>query len=167
MSSTAPPVNVTNITVLDNPSTFTNPLQFEIVFECTKAIQNDLNWKIIYVGSAESDTFDQELESVDVGPVPLGTNKFVFQADAPQVNLIPREDLLGVTVILITCSYNDKEFIRVGYYVNTTFIDENNVDNPPPQITADMLKREILASKPRVTRFSIKWDSAQVQDLKF
>ena len=27
-------VNVTNVSVLDNPSNFTNPFQFEITFEC-------------------------------------------------------------------------------------------------------------------------------------
>lgn len=39
----------------------------------------DLEWKIIYVGSAESDAHDQVLDSVLVGPVPMGRHKFVFQ----------------------------------------------------------------------------------------
>ena len=28
------PINVTNVEVLDNPSLFTNPFQFQITFEC-------------------------------------------------------------------------------------------------------------------------------------
>lgn len=39
----------------------------------------DLEWKIIYVGSAESDVHDQVLDSVLVGPVPIGRHTFVFQ----------------------------------------------------------------------------------------
>lgn len=39
----------------------------------------DLEWKIIYVGSAEDDRYDQVLDSIMVGPVPVGINKFVFQ----------------------------------------------------------------------------------------
>lgn len=39
----------------------------------------DIEWKITYVGSAESEKYDQELDSVLVGPVPVGCNKFVFQ----------------------------------------------------------------------------------------
>jgi hypothetical protein len=39
----------------------------------------DLEWKITYVGSAEDESRDQILEEVLVGPVPVGTNKFVFQ----------------------------------------------------------------------------------------
>lgn len=39
----------------------------------------DLEWKIIYVGSADSNAHDQVLESIMVGPIPVGVNKFVFQ----------------------------------------------------------------------------------------
>lgn len=39
----------------------------------------DLEWKLIYVGSAEDETYDQLLESVLVGPVNVGNFRFVFQ----------------------------------------------------------------------------------------
>jgi histone chaperone ASF1 len=32
-------------------------------------------------------------------------------------------EVLGVTVVLLTCSYREQEFIRVGYYVSNEFID--------------------------------------------
>ena len=48
-------VNVTSINVLDNPCAFGNPFQFEITFECLQELKDDLDWKIIYVGSAESE----------------------------------------------------------------------------------------------------------------
>ena len=38
-----------------------------------------MEWKIIYVGSAESEEFDQVLDTVYVGPVPEGRHMFVFQ----------------------------------------------------------------------------------------
>ncbi len=34
---------------------------------------------MVYIGSAESTAHDQELESVLVGPIPLGVNKFVME----------------------------------------------------------------------------------------
>ena len=49
-----------------------------------------------------------------VGPVPVGINQFVLQASAPDMNLIPDEDLIGVTVILVSCSYMDHPFLQVG-----------------------------------------------------
>ena len=70
------------------------------------------------MGSAESSAHDQVLEEVMVGPVTVGINRFVLQAPAPNHMVIPSNDLLGVTVILITCSYLDNIFVRIGYYVN-------------------------------------------------
>ena len=31
-------VNIANVAVLDNPTAFTNPFQFEITFECLQAL---------------------------------------------------------------------------------------------------------------------------------
>ena len=81
----------------------------------------DLEWKVIYVGSASGPQYDQELENVLVGPVPLGTSTFVLTAPAPSPALIPEEDVLGATVVLVCCSYKGNEFIRVGYWVNNTY----------------------------------------------
>ena len=47
----------------------------------------DLEWKIIYVGSAESEEYDQVLDSVLVGPVPAGRHMFVFQVRLFLVNM--------------------------------------------------------------------------------
>lgn len=53
------------------------------------------------------------------------------QAKPPDPSQIPDEDLVGVTVILLTCSYKDREFVRVGYYVNNEYIEEEMRENPP------------------------------------
>jgi histone chaperone ASF1 len=59
---------------------------------------------------------------------------------------------LEVTVVLLSCLYNDKEFVRVGYYVNNEYTDEQLRENPPEQVLVDQLQRNILADKPKVTR---------------
>ena len=53
-----------------------------------------------------------------VGPVPEGRHKFKFEAPAPDPAQIPKHDVVGVTVILLTCAYKGAEFLRVGYYVS-------------------------------------------------
>ena len=40
------------------------------------------------------------------------------QADAPDHTKIPVKDLLGATVVLISCSYHGQEFIRVGLWIS-------------------------------------------------
>lgn len=57
-------VHITNVVVLDNPSSFYNPFQFELTFECIEELKEDLEWKMIYVGSAESEDHDQVLDTV-------------------------------------------------------------------------------------------------------
>ena len=173
-------VHVQNVVVLDNPSNFSNPFQFEITFECVEDLQEDLEWKIIYVGSAESEAYDQVLDTVYVGPVPEGRHMFVFQAEPPQPSKIPVADAVGVTVVLLTCSYRGQEFIRVGwvnlflanldftesyhwllksrYYVNNEYGDPELKENPPSVPQFDKLMRNILATNPRVTRFKVDWD---------
>ncbi|KAG9493428.1 hypothetical protein GDO78_001373 [Eleutherodactylus coqui] len=131
-------VQVNNVVVLDNPSPFYNPFQFEITFECIEDLSEDLEWKIIYVGSAESEEYDQ--------------------ADAPNPGLIPDADAVGVTVVLITCTYRGQEFIRVGYYVNNEYTETELRENPPVKPDFSKLQRNILASNPRVTRFHINWE---------
>ncbi|KAF9954655.1 Histone chaperone asf1 [Mortierella alpina] len=157
-------VSITQVNVLDNPTHFANPYQFEITFECIAPLAADLEWKIIYVGSANSNAHDQVLESIMVGPVPVGINKFVFMAEAPKPELIPHNDIVGVTVILITCSYQDKEFVRIGYYVNNDYLEEELRENPPEEIAYEKLYRSILAEKPRVTRFPINWDNPMEEE---
>jgi histone chaperone ASF1 len=104
-----------------------------------------------------SDEHDQELDSLLVGPIPVGVNKFIFEADPPDTSRIPDAEILGVTVILLTCAYDGREFVRVGYYVNNEYdSDELNAD-PPPKPILERVRRNVLAEKPRVTRFAIKW----------
>jgi histone chaperone ASF1 len=107
----------------------------------------------------------------------VGVNKFILQADAPDISQIPHEDILGVTVVLVTCSYREKEFVRVGYYVNneyeydepiilcddeqatlvTTTTTATAAAGPTKKLDMNKVRRIVLADKPRVTRFPIQW----------
>nr|CRX79156.1 hypothetical protein ls5930a1_00179 [Leucosporidium scottii] len=166
-------INISDITVLANPAKFTDPYLFRITFECMAPLEEDLEWKLTYVGSAESESFDQELDTCMVGPVPVGVNSFEFEAAAPLPSRIPASDLIGVTVILLTCSYNDQEFVRIGYYVNTEYADpalkaqydasleegaqDKGLVAPDPASNVPSMVRSVLGEKPRVTKFNIKW----------
>ena len=155
-------VQICNVVVLNNPTSFKSPFQFEITFDCTENLDDDLEWKLTYVGSAENTEHDQILDTIYVGPVPEGRHMFVFQADCPDHTKIPPKDILGVTAVMITCSYHKQEFVRVGYYVSNEYeseeLKEKEKENPSP--APDMsqpITRSIMAEEPRVTRFRIKW----------
>jgi histone chaperone ASF1 len=117
---------------------------------------SDLEWRLIYVASPGNAELDQELDDCLVGPVPLGVNAFEFEGSPPSPQGIPRDDVLGVAALILTGSYRDQEFVRVGYYQNTEYDNEEMRLNPPQEIQFDKLVRDINL-KPRVTRFQIKW----------
>nr|VZI04578.1 unnamed protein product [Spirometra erinaceieuropaei] len=119
--------------------------------------RSDLEWKVVYVGSAYNSALDQTLDLILVGPVPVGRHQFVFEVDPPDPKKIPAEDLVGVTVVLIQALYRDQEFIRVGYYVNNEYTKEELRNEPPPEPLLNELERNIIATDPRVTRFPIDW----------
>lgn len=175
---------------MDNPTSFTCPFQFEVTFECLDNLQDDLEWKVSYVRDPQEDASgDLILCEILVGPVVTGVHSFLLCADAPR-----RQDLrflLGVTALLVTCSYRDQEFCRIGYYVNNEHHDSgnnnsnsNNANNRGEELllldnnkggipsfdeelerTLDLSQvvRTILADKPRVTRFPIQWQDCQTQ----
>ncbi|KAM7204277.1 ASF1 like histone chaperone domain containing protein [Naviculisporaceae sp. PSN 640] len=154
-------ISMLGVTVPNNPAPFKADYEFEITFECLQeeGLETDIDWKLTYVGSAQSNQYDIELEEISVGPVPHGVNKFMFTAPAPSPEKIPTDEILGVTVILLSGSYKGNEFVRIGYYVNNEYDDEELNNNPPAVPILDRIRRNILAEKPRVTRFAIKWDS--------
>lgn len=90
-----------------------------------------------------------------------GQMKFVFEGQPPDVSKILASEIVGVTGVLVTCSYNQQEFFRVGYYVNNYYEEQELAENPPELPLIDRLTRHILVEKPRVTKFQIQWDDSQ------
>ena len=122
----------------------------------------DLEWKVIYVGSPEISTHDQTLEEILVGPIPAGVHKFVLVAPGPDLCRLPEKDVLGVTVVLVTCCYREQEFVRIGYYVSNELEEEEDGDlngriGAMDGLDGKQILRTILSDKPRVTRFAIDW----------
>ena len=86
----------------------------------------------------------------------MGVNSFEFEGTAVDPTKIPTEDVLGVAALILTGSYKEQEFVRVGYYQNTEYDNEEMKETPPDIIQFERLVRDI-STKPRVTRFQIKW----------
>ena len=45
----------------------------------TNNLPLDIEWKVIYIGSAEDEAYDQTLDSVLIGPLQVGSMKFVLE----------------------------------------------------------------------------------------
>eukprot|EP00696_Hemimastix_kukwesjijk_P014906 gnl/Hemi2/2983_TR1050_c0_g1_i1.p1 gnl/Hemi2/2983_TR1050_c0_g1~~gnl/Hemi2/2983_TR1050_c0_g1_i1.p1 ORF type:complete len:157 (-),score=32.41 gnl/Hemi2/2983_TR1050_c0_g1_i1:374-844(-) len=152
-------VNILDVKILQSPcSGLQDPFRFEITFESTHPapLPHDLQWKVIYVGNPETSVHDQVLEDVLVGPVEPGVQSFVLETAPVNAFALPKEDVLGLTIVLLTCLYANHEFIRVGYYVNNQYDDPALHENPPPSPIYELVRRQIVG-EPRVTRFPVEW----------
>jgi len=155
-------VTIRNVEFMNNPARFSDVYRFRVTFECIAPLEDDLEWRLIFVSCPGDEALDQELDDCLVGPVPQGINSFEFEGSAPDPSRIPEDDVLGVAALILTGSYRDQEFVRVGYYQNTEYDNEEMKETPPPKIIFNRLVRDISA-KPRVTRFHIKWDVSPPQ----
>ena len=153
-------INILNIIPNNTTSKFTDPFSFEIIFEVLSNLKKEIEWKMIYIGSAEDKKYDQILETIEIdGPFHLGSMKFEFTGEPPDIKLIPESEILGVTAVILCCSYNNQEFFRCGYYLNNLYDNEEMNLNPPEKVDQNRIIRSLLADKPRITRFDIEWDN--------
>ncbi len=66
-------LNITNVVVHNNPSPFLTQLKFQITFECIRELPEVVEWKLIYIGSARDPSYDQIIDSFEMGPLAPGT----------------------------------------------------------------------------------------------
>jgi histone chaperone ASF1 len=173
-------VNVLNVKYLSpNPCSATSPFEFEITMECTVALEaREIEWTMTYIGSAESNRHDQLLDTVEVETV-LATMKFVFEAPAPNLFLVPKEDQLDNSAVILSAKYRGREFCRVGFYLRHEYFPEFlatlrgstdailSVTEPEPpcgeNLNLHYLQRLVDLENPRVTHYLIDWDAPNEQ----
>lgn len=151
-------LSITDVQVINHIAKFEDLMQFKISINCMEELPGVLEWNLIYVGSSDCPQYDQVVDSVSVGPIPAGNHEFNFDSENQvDPSRIQEGHLLGPTVIILNALYNDQEFVRVGYYVNIFYEDQEMNENPPEVVDFSKLRREILYTEPRVTRFKINW----------
>lgn len=168
-------VNVLNVRYINNnPSSATSPLEFEITMECISQLDaREVEWSMTYIGSAQDNKHDQLLDSVEVATV-IATMKFVFEAPAPNLFLVPKEDQLDNSAVVLSAKYRGREFCRIGYYMRHEYPIEYVDSLRPPsdglseivepelpcgeRLNLHYLQRIVDVDNPRVTHYLIDWD---------
>ncbi|CAD8139570.1 unnamed protein product [Paramecium octaurelia] len=157
-------INITNIVFDQDTALFNTPIQMQITFDVMRQLDEEIEWKLIYIGSPNSDKYDQVLEQFSMPPLQQGTMQFTLMSSGPNFELIPsKDDLFGASAIILSVKYRKQEFFRVGYYVYNTYLEPELIENDPPQVLIDRVYRQINTSAPRVTRINIDWEGQMVQ----
>ena len=72
-------VNVLNVVVNQSKTAFCAPISFEIFFESVKSLKYSLTWRIIYIGLANTDEYDQILEEAEMDCEVAGRMRFTLE----------------------------------------------------------------------------------------
>ena len=111
-------VNVTNIILTNQQEPFLKPISLSIYFDVLSPLQGPIEWRAIYVGSADSIEYDQILGYLSVPIDQPGEKQFEWSIRAPDPRLIPSlDDLLGASVLMISAQFLSQEFFRCSYFV--------------------------------------------------
>lgn len=161
-----PLIQLTELELLSpNPSGYSQEFKWRMRIEVLDELKEGVDVSFIWVGSADSCDHDQVLDEFHVGPFPTGANEFHLDCSPPNPKLVPDSDVLGVTVLLISFSYCGEQFLKVGYYVQTAYFDDDlNANATPQNIHYDMLGRNLLMSKPAITPSAIEWDGVAADE---
>lgn len=96
--------------------------------------------------------------------------EFQIQTNPPNANQIPtKEDLFGVTALMLQVFYKKKEFFRVsglsslssfqiGYFVYNDYMNPDLLEQNPQVPVIEEIYRSINVSQPRITRYVIDWE---------
>ena len=71
---------------------------------------------------------------------------------------------MGVTVVLLTCSYKDQEFIRIGYYVNNEYTEQELIENPPSKPIYEKVSFKPIVATAHTHKYTAR-DSSQTGHL--
>ncbi|KEG09709.1 anti-silencing protein ASF 1 [Trypanosoma grayi] len=162
--NTQPIVQLLEIELLgENPTSYTQPMRWRMRLEALQALEEPISVAFVWVGSASSPDHDQVLDTFDVGPLAMGATEFTMECDPPQVELVPPQDVLGVTILVISFQYRGQEFLRVGYYTQVAYFDAYLNQCPPQLPQGDLLGRFVAMPRPTVTVTPIAWDEEPIE----
>ena len=69
-------VNVLNVIVKQAKTPFLEKIGFQIYFESVRALKHSLTWRVVYIGQANNDSYDQVLEEAEMDCEVAGRMEF-------------------------------------------------------------------------------------------
>lgn len=131
---------------------------FNVTFECFKPLPGNLDWRVIYLSSADNGSSDQVIDKFTMNDLQPGCMQFSIESACPDFSKTKIEDVLGMgygyflgtAAVMISVAYEGQEFWRVGFYVINQILGEGD-------LKWESISRKIITESPRVMRFDIEW----------
>ena len=145
-------ISIDKVTICNPNGKFTDEIVFDIEFQCTKPMKIPVNWKVIYMGSADSHEHDQVTRSIDVGPTEVGVNRVVFRAKPPEAKKIPFDEF-PLAMINLQAFYKEQEFFHACYFVSNEIGNATTLE----ELDLSTVVREIDTNQPTIHTYQINW----------
>lgn len=88
-------IQLDNIGIKTVQSPMTSPIVLDITFTALEALPSSITWKVIYVGSAFSEDYDQILEEVEIEKIAeASTLNFELECSPPNFAALPKEEVI-------------------------------------------------------------------------
>lgn len=100
---------------------YTDPITFAVTVDCTAPVQDDILFRVVYIGDTYSDAYDQVLAEATVGPLAEGRQAFQLCTVPIDLTRIPIRRLFGLSSLMVVANCRDQEFFRLGYIVSVTY----------------------------------------------
>lgn len=123
---------ITNILINNPKDYFTEPIKMRFDLEILQSLSREFEFRVVYIGSPDDSDKDQVLQLIKIKPHPVGArpllltsgvHTFEILINPPDHTKIPPNDLLGPTVLMISCHYRFQEFFRCSYFVFNGYYD--------------------------------------------
>ena len=94
-------VNVLNVIAKQSKTPFLSNISFDIYFESVRSLKHSLTWRIIYIGQAANDEYDQILEEAEMDCEVAGRMQFTLDVSK---TIIYNKDCLIQVYFSIICT---------------------------------------------------------------
>lgn len=138
-------------------TSFTNPFEFEIDFDCLRDVEIELEWNAHLI--MQNSRYNYHLDRILMGPISSGRHIFNFRVDPPDYNSIPQEEWIKNMIVLICCHYKSQEYLRIGYIVHHEYSEGfGSSCTYDDKLNPNLVLRIIKTDESDFSTFPISWD---------
>ena len=159
-------LNVTKISFQRGGSKMEEALQLEVKFDCLKQIDNEIEWRVVYVADPNDSSQDQVLDQIFMDSLDYGASSFEWEVPAPDYSRLASPfDVFDTAILMVIILIEGREFFRCSYLMSCEYASEEMRDNPPERVEWAHLHRKISANNPVITVNETVWEKLKTRQV--
>lgn len=155
-------IHVTNIHFSSSSDPVSSPFTVTIRLDCLRQLDEELEWRFVYVGDPEDSSHDQLLDFVVMDKIEYGPVEFDWEVPPPDYSKIPEENsVFDSSIIQIIALIRKTEFFRCSFLIAHDYESEELKTNPPERVDWTKLHRKIGTERPMMKIQEFPWEKIE------